>query len=421
MKKNLKKAISLILGMALSISCLTAFAEETDNTDTGANTNITNTNNGEDSGTNSDDKDDDFVISIGEKVLTKDVDYILTYRNNVDVGVATVVVTFIGNYAGEMEREFNIIKKASSGGGGGGGGGSIRSSFNVKVEDKDGKPVIVTKKEKGDTVTLTLPNNKEIIEGEPYTITVKDTKGVLKPEITVILIDKNGKEVSGKTDKNGQVKLPSETPTATETPIPTDIPVIFEKGDNHKAYISGYDDGTFKPDGNITRAETASMLDRVVVKNYKNDILTFSDLVPNAWYISAIQNMSAAGMVNGYTDGTFRPDNAITRAEFVTMLVLKGDVMKYENIPFSDVYDGLWSADYIYTAYKLGYIDGYDDGTFRPDSPITRAEAVKIINSCLERTDLSITDNPFSDVRDSHWAYKQILEASVSHKINSDN
>ena len=160
------------------------------------------------------------------------------------------------------------------------------------------------------------------------------------------------------------------------------------------------------------------MLYRVLDTESDNEKLTFSDLVNGAWYIEAVEEMSKAGVINGYTDGTFRPDNEITRAEFVTMIMQSKTVSEFESVPFSDVDKSLWSADYIYSAYKAGYINGYTDGTFKPDSPITRAEAVKIINSVLERTDMSNTENPFNDVSDKHWAYNQILEAVINHNVN---
>ena len=125
--------------------------------------------------------------------------------------------------------------------------------------------------------------------------------------------------------------------------------------------------------------------------------------------------MSKAGIINGYTDGTFRPDNPITRAEFVTMIMQNKTLTEFDKIPFTDVKSDLWSAKYIYSAYKTKYIDGYEDNTFKPDNPITRAEAVKIINSVLDRNDYRNEKNPFGDVSQNHWAYKQILEAAVEH------
>lgn len=205
----------------------------------------------------------------------------------------------------------------------------------------------------------------------------------------------------------------SSEPSVSPSPAPTNEPNEFE----HNAYISGYEDGTFIPDGKITRAETASMLYGVLETSNSNTEVTFSDLADGAWYIPAVTAMSEAGVINGYPDGTFRPDNKITRAEFVTMLMQGRNVEKYTELPFGDVSSELWSADYIYSAYKEGYIDGYEDSTFRPDSPITRAEAVKIINEALDRTDFNNATNPFSDISSSHWAYKQILEASVTHEV----
>lgn len=203
-------------------------------------------------------------------------------------------------------------------------------------------------------------------------------------------------------------------PTQTPIPVQTVEPNEFE----HNAYIRGYEDGTFKPDGNITRAETASMLNGVIEADSNSINITFSDLKDGAWYIDAVLAMANSGIINGYTDGTFRPDRHITRAEFVAMLMRTKDIQTFDVIPFTDIAADLWSADYIYTAYTNGYINGYTDGTFKPDNPITRAEAVKIINSVLDRTDFTNNVNPFSDVSNTHWAYKQILEAAVSHNVN---
>ena len=97
------------------------------------------------------------------------------------------------------------------------------------------------------------------------------------------------------------------------------------------------------------------------------------------------------------------------------MIMQNKTLTEFDKIPFTDVKSDLWSAKYIYSAYKAKYIDGYDDNTFKPDNLITRAEAVKIINSILGRTDYRNEKNPFTDVKTSHWAYKQILEAAIEH------
>lgn len=353
---------------------------------------------------------DSITVQENGTVLVKDVDYTLEYKDNVNVGTATVIVHFIGNYSGEKEQTFNIVRKSSGGGGGGGSSVKTENNTNVTVTDKDGNKINVTKKEENGTVIITLPSNKVIKDDAPVTITVTDKKN--NPvETDVVLKDKGGHEATGKTDADGKLVLPKTE--AEPSPMPTDKP-DFE----HTAYISGYENGTFIPDGRITRAETASMLYRVLETKDNKANLFFTDLANGAWYIPAVKAMSEADIIHGYEDGTFRPDNQITRAEFVTMLMQNNDVQTFEELPFSDVSSDLWSADYIYSAYKAGYINGYEDGTFRPDSPITRAEAVKIINEVLERNDFNNKTNPFSDVSNTHWAYKQILEAAVNHNVN---
>lgn len=397
----MKKLISFMLSLTLISGAVMAYAEEvTEITENEVNIETAVS-------------DEGLVISADGKVLEESVDYILTYRDNIEVGTGTVIVTFIGNYSGTKEVPFNIKKKSTSSGGGGGGGGSSTGS-NVSVKDDEGKTVNVSKKETTDGITLTLPVGRTIDVEHPYTIVVKDTKGKVKPDTEVTLKDRDGNEVKGKTDENGIVILPV-TVVPTEAPTTTSEPIMITQY-GHNAYISGYEDGNFMPDGNITRAETASMLYRVIeTGNTNGESLNFTDLVPGAWYLEPVNAMSAEGIISGYTDNTFRPNNQITRAEFVTMIMQYTGMSEVESVPFADVQEGAWYSDYISAAYGAGYINGYEDGTFRPDSSITRAEAVKIINSVLDRTDFSNEDNPFYDVKDTHWAYKQILEAAVSH------
>ena len=157
------------------------------------------------------------------------------------------------------------------------------------------------------------------------------------------------------------------------------------------------------------------MLYRVLTNTKSGESISFSDIKESAWYYESVNAMSQAGIINGYTDGTFRPENQITRAEFVTMIMQNKTLSEFDTIPFTDVKSDLWSVKYIYSAYKEKYIDGYEDNTFKPDNPITRAEAVKIINSVLGRNDYRNEKNPFGDVSQNHWAYKQILEAAVEH------
>lgn len=386
-----KKIISILTAIIMSLSVLSVFAA--DGVTTGSTDN------------------QEIIVMDNETTLVKGVDYTLEYKDNVNVGTATVIVHFIGNYSGEKSQTFEIKKKKSSGGGGNSGGSTVvNNKPSVTAKDKDDKTINVTHKEEDNKTVITLPDGVEIDPDNPITITIKDPKGNPIADKDVTVKDNKGNEVTGKTNANGIIVVPDN---AIPTPTPTVEPEIYE----HNAYIKGYEDGTFKPDGYITRAETASMLNGVIEPSGSGSNLTFSDLKNGAWYINAVQAMANAGYIKGYEDGSFKPDNFITRAEFIAMLMRTNNIQSFKYLPFTDVTSALWSADAIYTAYTNGYINGYEDGTFKPDSPITRAEAVKIINAVLDRTDFTNETNPFSDVSKTHWAYKHILEAAVGHNI----
>ena len=194
---------------------------------------------------------------------------------------------------------------------------------------------------------------------------------------------------------------------------------------DHFAYVEGYPDGTVQPQGNITRAETVTMIYRLLTATRRDAIFTsqnsFSDVEAADWYNKAVSSMAKGGYVEGYPDGTFQGNNAITRAEFVTMMVRFLDEKPTGEMPFSDVDDTNWAKDYIIAAAYSGWIDGYPDGTFHPSDPITRAEAMKIMNSVLNRgvNSTSSLGNPktFPDNSDpSAWYYYEVLEATNDHE-----
>ena len=193
--------------------------------------------------------------------------------------------------------------------------------------------------------------------------------------------------------------------------------------DDHVAYIIGYPDGTVQPLGNITRDEVATILYRLILDEVRDSIRTetnsFSDVPADRWSNRYVSTMANGNYVLGYEDGTFRPGNSITRAEFATMIVryANGVETASENI-FSDI-SGHWGEDYILTAAGEGWIAGYEDGTFAPDKYITRAEAMTIFNRMLIRrvdeegihADAKIwIDNP-SDA----WYFYEVEEATNSH------
>ena len=191
----------------------------------------------------------------------------------------------------------------------------------------------------------------------------------------------------------------------------------------HKAYIFGYPDGTVRPNGFITRAEAAAMLSRLLNEENTSSSAkpAFID-TPSKWYNNAINAVVARGIMRGYSDGTFRPNAPITRAEFAQMISAI-DAKPFGTAPFADV-KGHWAELAIGKEYAAGRISGYPNGTFRPDAPITRAEAAHILNKIFERNyDLvsALQSNDkgnikfFTDLSTSFWGYNDMIEATNTH------
>lgn len=182
------------------------------------------------------------------------------------------------------------------------------------------------------------------------------------------------------------------------------------------AYISGYTDGTFRPDSTITRAETAAIIARLQPDfdentNYSSRL---NDITPDKWYAKYVNFAAQKGYISGYEDGSFKPENTITRAEMAAILKEYANITeRAEAGAFKDI-SGHWAEEAIGACFALGYVSGYEDNTFKPDNTITRAEAVTMINKTIGRDADNITaytQNPFKDVTPSHWAYNQILTA----------
>ena len=191
---------------------------------------------------------------------------------------------------------------------------------------------------------------------------------------------------------------------------------------DHYAYIAGYEDGTVRPDGNITRAEVATIFFRLMTDEYRETYWStsnsFTDVAAANWFNNAVSTTANVGWVQGYPDGSFQPNNYITRAEFATIAArfLSGDYTGGDR--FTDI-TGHWAAEYINRAAAAGWINGYPDGTFRPNAYITRAEAVTLINRMLDRAPdanhlladmVRWPDNP-----ETAWYYADIQEATNSH------
>lgn len=194
---------------------------------------------------------------------------------------------------------------------------------------------------------------------------------------------------------------------------------------SHNAYVSGRSATTFAPTGTLSRAEAAQLLYELMTeqahKQYDCSGNGFSDVPAGQWYTVAVSTLANVGAITGYSNGTFQPSKAISRAEFVTILAGIYGVNISKGMPFSDVGHG-WCYDAVATAYANGWVSGYTDGTFRPDQTITRAEAVVILNSVLGRScDLTYVQAHaqaalhFTDITPGAWYYADVIEASVAH------
>ncbi|MFF2910862.1 S-layer homology domain-containing protein [Paenibacillus sp. NPDC057934] len=193
-------------------------------------------------------------------------------------------------------------------------------------------------------------------------------------------------------------------------------PSTPQDAQHHEKYINGYPDGTFKPAKNITRQEVAALLFRVYqLSKSVTDGTAYSDVSSSDWGAEEIAAVTKVGMMNGYPDGTFRPNQPISREEMAGIAArLKHLQGKGDNV-FTDI-SGSWAREPINSAAEAGILKGYEDGTFRPKKNMTRAEAVTMINRLTSRGPLAGVVIPsWSDVSPSHWAYGDIEEASVDH------
>ena len=209
----------------------------------------------------------------------------------------------------------------------------------------------------------------------------------------------------------------------TPAPAPQPAKPALNTAD-HYAYLMGYPDGTVRPGGSVTRAEATTIFFRLLTEESRSQFWAtenrYSDVSAGRWYNNAVSTMTRAGIVNGYPDGTFRPNAPITRAEMAKIIALFAKLEpSAERFPDTA---GHWAEPYIRLAAGSGWIEGYPDGTFRPDRAITRAETVTMIDRVLERVPKDEsrllpheTMLTFPDCRPGQWFYIAVQEAANSH------
>ena len=193
----------------------------------------------------------------------------------------------------------------------------------------------------------------------------------------------------------------------------------------HIGYIKGYPDGSVRPDGNITREEMTVILYRIINHQYEAPFSISGDVFPdveeNRWSILEIEYMADKRIIEGYPTGDFRPAGNLTRAEFAALVsrFVKLDAPKGEN-KFHDVSEEHWARDYIVSLSESGLMEGYEDGSFRAENQITRAEVMTVVNKILGRKPhdsyvKGLKLSPFNDLKESKWYYVNVLEATITH------
>ena len=341
-----------------------------------------------------------------------DASYTLTEHEK---GCSVRVLVSSGAYDGALISNPTdaVAAAGSSSGGGSSGGGS--SSGNIQTGKADNGKIKVDK-----------PNASK---GQTVTVTVTPDPGYQLDKLTVT--DKNGKELELKDLGNGKFSfvMPDAKPVkvnaafvatgATGDPHTNGVADLLIV-DDHFAYMQGNDDGRFLPTANMTRAQAAQIFYNLLKDKSVTGAADYHDVASDAWYARAVAVLTELGIVKGVGDGNFAPERNITRAEFVTM-AMRFATNVTGTKTFTDVGGDHWAYDYITGAAYYGWINGYEDGSFKPSNPISRAEAVCVVNNMLARDpDESFIKNAeglktFPDVGKDNWAFYEITEATNAH------
>lgn len=252
---------------------------------------------------------------------------------------------------------------------------------------------------------------------------------LLSPELKFVPTKKDGAAWQGTTyyahfSAKRSPSTPS-TPAKPDETKPTLAPIPeMLNGEDHYAYLLGYEDGTVRPNGSISRAEVATVLFRLLKDDVRMQNLTkdnaYSDVPDTAWYAAAVSTLSKMGVISGYPDGTFRPNAPITRAEFAAMIARFDETAKSADTPFTDI-SGHWAENAIGKAYGNGWVEGSSKTVFCPESNLTRAETATLLDRVLHRlpekeSDLLANQIVWPDNPETFWGYLAIQEATNSHE-----
>ena len=306
----------------------------------------------------------------------------------------------------------------------GGSGGNEDFTFTVIFTDEDGDELENNFYYNGD-YTGTIGSGDEITLTGGDKIVIRNLPEGTRYEVIIETADgytATSTGAEGVIRTSGSEAAFSVTPTVVlADPSVTGVSRWLNTTD-HTAYLSGYPGGTFGPDNSMTRAEVAQMFYALLLNKDVTITKSFSDVPADAWYATAVNTLASLGMVSGDPDGTFRPNDPITRAEFCVIALAFAYEPDNAVCYFGDVSRSDWFYTYVAQAASYGWIGGYTNGNFGPNDQITRAQVTTIVNNMLGRAadrDYVIDHQSdlvqFSDVPRSHWGYFQIMEATNAH------
>ena len=324
------------------------------------------------------------------------------------------------DYNREDQREKMTFTNTYTRSSGGGGGGSSSASITVNKTDALGKPLA------GASFVLKDSRGREAYQA------TSSASGIVRftrvGSGTYTLLEKAAPEDYVTSDETYELTVSGSRVTMNGKNY---SPVTFVNRRaaelnrrDHTAFLVGYAEGTFGPERNMTRAEVTTMFARLLTEQIEADKTyssTFNDVAKGCWAANYIGYMQQFGIVTGYEDGSFRPDAPVTRAEFAA-IASRFEKLTQGSKSFTDVPDTHWAVRYINFAATRGWVTGYEDGTFKPEHSITRAEVAAVTCRLLERSaDQTYIRShigelrTFADMTENHWAYWYAMEAANGH------
>ncbi|UQZ85501.1 Cellulosome-anchoring protein precursor [Paenibacillus konkukensis] len=357
----------------------------------------------------------DGIIHIGKDIMGLDFSMLMVRKsNNSSSGGGSSYVPATPNLSVNLSVDKSLVKEGDT--------------ATVTVDYKNNSSVSLD----SGVITMTVPAGAKVVNagggtvsGDTITWNVTDVaagqEGSFKVELEWGLLDAADKQY----DIQAQFTANGDTSNAVTENSAVKIKVFSDRFGNlkHQRYILGYPDGKFHPESSLTRAELAAIVARLTENGKDTGALEYTDVQADHWAANYIKIATRHGYFSGFEDGSFRPEAKVSRGELAAVMArfLQLNVSAADQPHFTDL-NGHWAADTIEALYRGKFLNGYTDGTFKPQESISRVEAVTMINRMLYRGPLKGLAPQFPDVAESHWGFGDVQEATVSHEAvrNSD-